>query len=76
MLCCAAGMSTSLLVKKMLTSAQERGLDVEIKAFGAGEFDDQFEHYQVILLGPQVKYMLSGLAQKQSRKAFRWRLST
>ncbi len=48
MLCCAAGMSTSLLVKKMLTSAQERGLDVEIKAFGAGEFDDQFEHYQVI----------------------------
>lgn len=68
MLCCAAGMSTSLLVKKMLTSAQERGLDVEIKAFGAGEFDDQFEHYQVILLGPQVKYMLSGLAQKAEPK--------
>ncbi len=41
MLCCSAGMSTSLLVKKMLVEAEKRGLAAEIKAFGASEFDDQ-----------------------------------
>jgi len=32
MLCCSAGMSTSLLVKKMLVEAEKRGLAAEIKA--------------------------------------------
>ena len=32
MLCCAAGMSTSLLVSKMQASAKEQGLDYEIFA--------------------------------------------
>jgi PTS system cellobiose-specific IIB component len=57
MLCCSAGMSTSLLVKKMETAASNRGIDAEIKAFGAAEFDQQVANYQVVLLGPQVKYM-------------------
>ncbi|MFP2514900.1 PTS sugar transporter subunit IIB [Buttiauxella agrestis] len=64
MLCCSAGMSTSLLVKKMLTVAEERGMPVEIEAYGVAEFDAQFPRYQVVLLGPQVKYMLSTLSEK------------
>ena len=64
MLCCSAGMSTSLLVKKMLTVAEERGMPVEIEAYGVAEFDVQFPRYQVVLLGPQVKYMLSTLSEK------------
>ena len=39
MLCCSAGMSTSLLVKKMVEEAEKRGLDVDIKAFGVAEFE-------------------------------------
>jgi cellobiose PTS system EIIB component len=57
MLCCSAGMSTSLLVKKMEASAKNRGIEADIKAFGAAEFDQQVANYQVVLLGPQVKYM-------------------
>ena len=52
MLCCSSGMSTSLLVKKMKEEADKRGLDAEIQAFGAAEFDLQMPHYQVVLLGP------------------------
>lgn len=32
-LCCAAGMSTSMLVKKMRDSAKKRGVDIFIDAF-------------------------------------------
>ena len=67
MLCCSAGMSTSLLVKKMVDEAQKRGLEAEIKAFGVAGFAEQVGHYQVVLLGPQVKYMQSDL-QKQADK--------
>lgn len=64
MLCCSAGMSTSLLVRKMEEAAQARDIPVEIDAYGVAEFDMQFPRYQVVLLGPQVKYMLKTLAEK------------
>ena len=52
MLCCSAGMSTSLLVRKMVDAAKERDLPVQIDAYGVAEFDMQFPQYQVVLLGP------------------------
>ncbi|MFM2484459.1 PTS sugar transporter subunit IIB [Celerinatantimonas yamalensis] len=64
MLCCSAGMSTSLLVNKMKAAAAERDLDVQIEAYSVSEFDEQVGNYQVVLLGPQVKYMLPDLSQK------------
>lgn len=68
MLCCSAGMSTSMLVRKMLAVAEERGTPVEIEAFGVSEFDIQFPRYQVVLLGPQVKYMLNTLSEKAASR--------
>ncbi|MEG1215021.1 MAG: PTS sugar transporter subunit IIB, partial [Leclercia sp.] len=64
MLCCSAGMSTSMLVRKMVEEAETRGLPVKIDAYGVAEFDTQFPNYQVVLLGPQVKYMLTTLSEK------------
>ena len=64
MLCCSAGMSTSLLMKKMIAEAEQRGLPVEINAYGVAEFAEQVGHYQVVLLGPQVKYMLADLQSR------------
>ncbi|GLO60661.1 PTS sugar transporter subunit IIB [Vibrio sp. MACH09] len=66
MLCCSAGMSTSMLVKKMQASADERGIAAEINAFGASEFNEQFSNFQVVLLGPQIKYMQPDLQQVAS----------
>ncbi|UTY38819.1 PTS sugar transporter subunit IIB [Allocoprobacillus halotolerans] len=56
MLCCASGMSTSLLVEKMLKAAAEQGIDAEIWAVGANEVKANADKADVILLGPQVRY--------------------
>ncbi|MDE1248506.1 PTS sugar transporter subunit IIB [Vibrio aestuarianus] len=64
MLCCAAGLSTSMLMKKMRTEAETRGVEVQIEAFGAQQFDEQAPHYQVVLLGPQIKYMQADLQKR------------
>lgn len=58
LLCCNAGMSTSMVVKKMQAAAQEKNIDVEIKAIGMESFDDEIVNYDCCLLGPQIKYRL------------------
>lgn len=56
MLCCNAGMSTSLLVQKMQADATARNLDVEIEARPLNEAMDKIATADVILLGPQIGY--------------------
>ena len=53
-LCCAAGMSTSMLVQRMKDAAQKKGVEVTIKA--VAEFKDNIATADIVLLGPQVKY--------------------
>ncbi len=56
MLCCASGMSTSLLVEKMKKAASEQGIDAQIWAVGANEVKANADKADIILLGPQVRY--------------------
>lgn len=58
-LCCSAGMSTSMLVKKMEQAAVARGLEVEISALPMADFSDAIVKYDACLLGPQVKFKLA-----------------
>lgn len=58
LLCCAAGMSTSLLVNKMKAAATEKGIEVEIWAAPLEKAKEEFPKADVVLLGPQVKYAL------------------
>lgn len=55
-LCCAAGMSTSMVVSKMKSAAAEKGIEVEVIAVGMDEFDATLPDYDCCLLGPQIKY--------------------
>ncbi|TCD46320.1 PTS sugar transporter subunit IIB [Streptococcus sp. X16XC17] len=66
MLICAAGMSTSLLVTKMEQAAKARGLEADIFAVSAMEADEVFAQKEsdVLLLGPQVRFMLSEFQEK------------
>lgn len=57
LLACAAGMSTSMLVEKMKTSAKERGIEVDIEAVPEGKAETIFTDYQVVFLGPQVAHL-------------------
>jgi Phosphotransferase system cellobiose-specific component IIB len=68
MLCCAAGMSTSLLVSKMQKAAESDGIDAEIFAAAAADADAKLEekHPDVLMLGPQVRYMEGQFKDKLS----------
>ena len=60
---CSAGMSTSMLAKKMQNCANENNLKVEIKAFSISV---KTENPDCILLGPQVRYLLDETIKKYS----------
>ena len=59
MLVCAAGMSTSMLVRKMIDAAEQTKANVKIFAASAADAKDKLaaEHPDVLLLGPQVRYL-------------------
>lgn len=57
-LVCSAGMSTSLLVTKMEKAAEEQGIKTNIKAVAEADLKNNLENLDVLLLGPQVRYIL------------------
>lgn len=70
MLVCAAGMSTTLLVEKMQKVAENKNLDVKVFANSADEADRVLKDTKVdvVLLGPQVRFMKSKFEQKIADK--------
>ncbi|MDR2860813.1 MAG: PTS sugar transporter subunit IIB [Elusimicrobiota bacterium] len=53
---CNAGMSTSIMVKKMQESAAKRSIDVKITAYPFVEINAIGEKSDIILLGPQMGF--------------------
>jgi PTS system cellobiose-specific IIB component len=68
LLVCSAGMSTSLLVNKMIESAKARGLDCKIDAHPVGQVGAVGPEADVILLGPQVRFELNNTRNKFPNK--------
>ncbi|HAS02153.1 MAG TPA: PTS sugar transporter subunit IIB [Brevibacillus sp.] len=58
-LCCSAGMSTSLLVTRMEEAAKEQGIEATIWAISADDMRDNWDKAEVVLLGPQIRYKLA-----------------
>jgi cellobiose PTS system EIIB component len=62
-LCCSAGMSTSLVVTKMEKNAVERGLELKIYAIAEQALRDELGSHSgeiiAVLLGPQVRFKLA-----------------
>lgn len=57
---CAAGMSTSMLVNKMRTAAEQKGIEVHIDAYPESSLNKKLEEgIDVALLGPQVRFKLN-----------------
>lgn len=54
MLVCSAGMSTSLLVNQMLQYCEEGDI---VEAFSYSRLQDKIDDYDVILVGPQIRFM-------------------
>lgn len=64
MLACNAGMSTSLVVTKMLEAAKAQGKDdYKIWAVEQGEIEEELGKFDVLLLGPQVRHILKRVSK-------------
>ena len=63
LLVCAGGMSTSILMKKMETYWQEHGEELQIEAVGLGAYQDVFQNYDIVMVGPQVSYRLDEIKE-------------
>lgn len=57
LLACSAGMSTSLLVKKMEEAAESKDIQVNIKAMSSDNAFQALDEYDVLLIGPQMRFM-------------------
>ena len=65
LLVCCAGMSTSLLVTRMEEAAKKQGLDVKIWATSEKALEQDFSQNpaDVIMVGPQIRYLLNNIKQ-------------
>lgn len=55
---CASGMSTSILVNKIKAVAENKNIEINIKAFPESEMVKVLDEIDVALLGPQVRFFL------------------
>ena len=56
-LTCYAGMSSSLLVRRMRNYAQEQGIELTISAVPITELSSHLQGVDLVLLGPQISCM-------------------
>ncbi|VBB06989.1 phosphotransferase system eiib component type 2/3 [Lucifera butyrica] len=68
LLVCSAGMSTSLLVNKMKKESEARGNQDDIFACSVDELESYLDKYEVILLGPQMKYKAKAIGELVTAK--------
>lgn len=61
-LVCSAGMSTSLLVTKMQKAATEQDIQIHISAVSEADLKYHSEEIDCLLLGPQVRFLLSKMS--------------
>ncbi|MEG0329951.1 MAG: PTS sugar transporter subunit IIB [Longicatena sp.] len=67
LLICSAGMSTSLMVAKMQKVSEEIGFESNIWAVATDSAVENMEKADVILLGPQIRFMLDGISEKAKK---------
>lgn len=66
-LLCGGGMSTSVLMKRMQSEADKKGLEAEISAFGEGHLPKVIPYADVILLGPQIRFSFKRISEECAR---------
>lgn len=64
LLCCNAGMSSSILVKKMMEVTKDFDEEFEIKAVAGSGIKNELGKWDVCLLGPQLSYALDAIKKQ------------
>lgn len=60
---CNAGMSTSILVNKIQEAADQEGIACNVAAFPVAQASLKGKEADIILLGPQVRYLLKKVSE-------------
>ncbi len=63
-LACCGGMSTSMLVNKIIQVGKEKGVDITCNAYAVLDVEKYIPDADLVLIGPQVKYMVKKLQDK------------
>ncbi len=61
---CNAGMSTSILVNKIQEAADQEGIQCKVAAFPVTQASSKGKEADIILLGPQVRYLLKKVSDE------------
>lgn len=64
LLCCNAGMSSSILVNKMKEAAARRGIDLTISAVARMSISGEAGKWDVCLVGPQIAYAVESIKKE------------
>lgn len=68
LLICSSSLSTNVFVLKMMKSAKLMNYDVNIWSVGSGNFDENIDRADIILLGPQVRYLFDDIKKRVSNQ--------
>lgn len=71
-LCCSAGMSTSLFVQKTIDYAKEQGIDIIIQAISVTELDSYLNTHDVdlVAIAPQIRFQKESIESKTTKPVF------
>jgi len=61
-------MSTSMLVRKMAEYAKEKGIEADIDALPLDKMGSRIDRTDILLIGPQVRYLLKKLQIEYGNK--------
>ena len=64
LLVCASGMSTSLMVKRMKTAAEEQGFECTIEAVGNAYVREKRGTIDILMGGPQLRVSYDALGKE------------
>lgn len=67
-LLCNLGMSTSMLVDKMVKAAKESGIEADIDALAFDRADSRLDTTDILLFGPQIRHLLPKFKQQYGGK--------
>lgn len=70
-LLCCAGISTAMLVSRMKESAGQHGMEVNITAMPEARFQSYTGVTDVLLLGPQINYLLDTMKELYEPKGIK-----
>ena len=68
LLVCNAGMSTGIMQLKLTQELKARNIEGEVKATALAEINEFVDKFDVVLLGPQIRFAINEVKEKAGDK--------